>query len=334
MSKYESQFGESEVISVSEANGGESVNRSESALGSSPRIIAPEPGAEVGSRPTLQVNGHARHNVQIRDAHTLEPLSAVSRTNDFGDFNLVVDRNLPNGPNDIVVELWDGGDWATATKILRVNVNSSRESADINEDESELFAPGAGENPESRNDAMWGYTRAFFSNAYQGMRVEPRHTFTVGGHAGGWKWIEDGHSAEHVSEMRQTYGTGATNLLLLKDLKLGVNDLRVRMEGIGNWYMYSNALRVVVLPRPVITHSSISSTIRGQDGVPGADIELHRSGHGSFHGKGKVNGDGSWSINATGLYVGMNITCRQRFSTVKYVENTFSEWSYPTPVTA
>lgn len=290
MSKYESQFGESEEISVSEDNG-DSVKRSDSALASPPYISEPAWGANVRNPLTLQTGGHARHRVQVRDAHTLEALSAVGQINDAGAYNLVVNRNLAPGTSDLVVEMWSDGSWVMATKILRVNVISGRASAD--EDDSELLAPGAGENPESHSSVMWGYTRPFFSNAYQGMRVEPRHTFTVGGHARSWKWIEDGHSAEQVSERKQTDETGATNLLLPKDLKLGVNDLRVRMEGLGDWYMYSNALRVVVLHPPIITHSSISSPIRGQNGVPGADVELHQAGFGSFHGNGIVKADGT-----------------------------------------
>lgn len=331
MSKYESQFGESEDISVSEDNG-DSVKRFDSALASPPYISAPTWGATVRNPLTVQAGGHARHHVQVRDAHTLEALSAEAKLNDAGAYNLVVNRNLTPGPHDITVESWDLGDWASATKILRVNVTSGRVSAD--EDDSKLLAPGAGENPESLSSATWGYTRPFFSGAYQGMRVEPRHTFTVGGHARSWKWIEDGHSGEHLSEGKLTDGSGATNLLLLKDLKLGVNDLRVRMEGLGDWFMYSNALRVVVLPPPIITHSSISSPIRGQNGVPGADVELHQADVGSFHGNGIVRADGTWSINATGLHAGMDITCRQRFSKIKYVEQTYSQWGPKAGATA
>lgn len=325
MSKDERQFGETEDISGSKDNGGNSVERSNSALVSPPYITAPVWGANVRNPLTLQVGGHARHRVQIRDAHTLEALSAEGMINDHGAFNLVVNRNLEPGIHDMIVELWDQGDWACATKILRVNVLSGKDSAGIDEVESELLVPGAGENPESRSDAMWGFTRPFFTNAHLGMKVEPRHTFHVGGHARSWKWIEDAHTGEHVSEGKLTDHTGWASLKLVKDLKPGVHDLRVRMEGLGSWYMYSPTLRVVVLQPPLIERQNFHQLIG--KGVPGANIELHQVWVGSFHGEATAQSSGGWVLNPTNVHGGMNLTCRQRFSRVKYVENTYSNWS-------
>ncbi|CAI8907728.1 hypothetical protein EMIT0P44_30188 [Pseudomonas sp. IT-P44] len=325
MSKYESEPGGSQDISVSEDNGRDTVERSESPLVSPPYITEPKWGAEVGNRPTLQVGGHARHRVQIRDAHTLEALSAEGLINDHGAFNLIVNKTLAPGPHDVIVELWSDGQWAMATKILRLNVSSGKDSADITHDESELWAPGAGENPESHSEAMWGFTRPYFSNAHLGMRIEEGHTFHVGGHARSWKWIEDAHTGEQVSEGKLTDHGGGTNLKIIRHLGEGVHDLRVRMEGLGSWYMCSPALRVVVLPPPRITHPNINQLLG--EGIPGADIELHQAGVGSFHGKTIVYPNRAWEIRPTGVHKGMEVTCRQRLSTVKYVENTYSDWS-------
>lgn len=332
MSKAESEFSATEEICVQEGN---VRDKGVEPLETPPRVDAPRWGATTGSRPNFQVYGHAASSVQLRDAHTMEPLSGVGVTNKYGEYVLPVNRNLPTGVNDIILALWKDGSWTMDTLITRIYVVPGKESDDTNEGEFETSVPGAGrENQEDRNTVM--YTRPFFRGTYQGMKVERRPTFGVGGHARSWLRIIDSHTGIELTNHVKTDQYGDTDLRLNDDLKQGVHDLHVYLDGHDgyDWYMRSNTLRVVVLDPPVITHSSMSSMIRGQNGVPGADIVLAQAGVGSFHGKGIAKLDGSWEIQATGLHPEMMLTARQHFSKVKYVENTFSGWAYNVPVTA
>lgn len=330
MSKAESQLSAAEELSVSEGN-----VRDEGIepLESPPGVYTPKTGDTTNSRPTFQVYGNANCNVQLREAHTWAPLSGTGYTNKYREYSLVVNTNLRPGPCWVICALWRNGDWTMDTLPVIINVTTSKDNADTYEGGAVASVPGAGrQNNEDDNSAM-GFSRPFFYNMQQGTRVERRPTFQVGGHANSWLRIADSRTGIELTNHKKTDGTGDTTLTLNSDLKQGIHDVHVYQDGLGNWFQRSKTLRVLVLDRPVITHASKSSPVRGQGAAAGAIVYLHRASVGSYHGEAVAKADGSFSIAATNLQVGWDITCRQGFTKDGYAENTYSEWAYNVPVT-
>lgn len=288
--------------------------------------------------PTVVGTANARHNVAVFDAHTLVRLSAPSRANDWGGFTLTVNQALPPGENCMIVQAWDEGDWYLSSRIWGVNTSPSTSDEEafssIELDQPPLVAPEGEGHP---GNTTWGYTRPFFSSVVQGMKIPQYQVFMVGGgHARSWVYLENAVTGELLSIHRETDYSGYIQLTINKLLSPGVHDLVVRLEGHGDWHMYSAAVRIVILPQPSITTSLIPSLpgiLTVTDGVYGASMELWEAYGAEALQTSPVWGEFSqFSIQSLPKSP-IDLVCRQYFPQRKYLSNTYSEFSLTRTVT-
>ncbi len=292
-------------------------------LDSPPVLVTPVQDATISQSTRCYIRGHARRKVALMDPFTLKYISPTGSTDQYGDCELTITSYVAPGLNYLTAELWDGGDWYMGTLVRRVSVLASTQGEGI--EESPVSAELLEANERSNNR---GYSRPFFYNRQQGERVESRPSIGAGGHARSWLWIIDAITGGDLSLRKQTDGTGDTTFELLKDLKPGINDLMLRLEGHGSWYMHSQALRVVVLPKPVTQNQTVNSqsaTVTGSGGVEGAEISVDNATGTINYGKDPVRQGGSWSVMCRNLPIGdVSISTRQRI-VQRFVENTYSE---------
>lgn len=293
------------------------------ALDSPPVLVTPAQDATISQGTRCYINGHARRKVVLMDPFTLQHISPSGSTDQYGDCVLTITRYLTPGLNHLTAELWDEGDWYMGTLVRRVSVLARAQGEGIEESPISAELLEANERPSN-----WGYSRPFFYNRQQGERVESRPSFGAGGHARSWLWIIDPITGNDLSSRIKTDGTGDTTFQLLNDLKPGINDLMLRLEGHGDWYMHSQALRVVVLPKPVTQNQTVNSqsaTVTGSGGVEGAEISVDNETGTINYGKDTVRQGGIWSVLCRNLPVGdFLISSRQRI-VQRFVENTYSE---------
>lgn len=286
---------------------------------------------------TLEGGGHARCHVRIVDAFTGDTYSDQQRMGDEGHFLLRSYAFLP-GEQRFFVWLWNGtDDWWMASRLVFVDPvplgeesNPSIKQLD-NDDLSEVSLPFSDNAQLSKEPWAVKGNRAPNFNWPQGQRVNGLQYFELTAEPGWNINVVDAYTWETLCAPTKVNGNGKAGLTLIKPLLNGIHDIVAQVWINGDWFMPSNLLRVVVLSRPVIltrTVHSLAEPITGNNGVPGATIQLCTSGGGVYFGSGIVRADGSWSVIAQNLWAGsILITCNQAFKSRKYVGETYSEWA-------
>lgn len=288
---------------------------------------------------TLEGGGHARCYVRIVDAFTGETYSAEQKMEGDGHFSLHSYSFSP-GEQRFFVWLWNGNDdWWMASRLIFVDPvplqgEPNPSVKQLNNDDPSEVSPPRSDNVKLSEEpwAVNGNMAPNF-NWPQGLRVEGLQSFEVTAEPGWNINIVDAYSWDELCGRTQVNSNGKAALQLKSPLPNGIHDIVAQVWIDGDWFMPSNLLRIVVLSRPVILTRSITyltAPIEGNNGAPGATIDLYRAEGGIYFGSGVVRADGSWTVIPENLYAGnILITCHQVFKARKFVSQTYSADAVP-----